>query len=420
MKFDIGSRIAYERKKAGFTQAQLANKIYLSRANLSRFEKNQSIPSEDTIQNISKTLSISIECFKDNPQNKEIINMIQQIYIHCISDISAPLPNSELKSLEKTISCFTQEISVRFLLAAYYYKQYQFEKADMISDSSIASFLNLNIIQNLPSEIRKYYYLYIAEKNYVIGNFKQSLVYFELLILETSNEHEKNFLILKTIDISFKQAFYGKAFTDVSTFIENLKNSNESILLAKAYIILSAVMINLQLFNEALDVLKKVEMLIEKYDIKDKKIAVFQQRGRIYSRQGLHEKALFCFEEASLFITNPQTRFLIYNSIISTLIILFRINEAKEKLSLIKSFTLGERERMIVLSYEGQIALYEGDEKTHWKYQDKAIQYFKANNCYKNLNYIYTFLGNYYFSQNKYKESANYYKKKEKLNYENH
>ena len=62
---DLGEHICYYRKRANVTQQQLANKIHVTRAYLSRIENsNHSQPfSLDVLFNISRALEVPVKYF---------------------------------------------------------------------------------------------------------------------------------------------------------------------------------------------------------------------------------------------------------------------------------------------------------------------------------------------------------------------
>ncbi len=57
----VGQRIAEQRKIKGLSQGELAEKLFVTRQALSKWENGLAIPSIDTICEISKIFSVSIE-----------------------------------------------------------------------------------------------------------------------------------------------------------------------------------------------------------------------------------------------------------------------------------------------------------------------------------------------------------------------
>lgn len=57
----IGNKIRYFRKKAGFTQAELASLMKISAAAIGLYEQNRREPDLGTIANLSQCLNVSVE-----------------------------------------------------------------------------------------------------------------------------------------------------------------------------------------------------------------------------------------------------------------------------------------------------------------------------------------------------------------------
>ncbi|MBQ3015456.1 MAG: helix-turn-helix transcriptional regulator [Clostridia bacterium] len=57
----VGMRIAEHRKRLGLSQEELADKLYVTRQALSKWENGTSVPSLDTLSQISKLFSVSFE-----------------------------------------------------------------------------------------------------------------------------------------------------------------------------------------------------------------------------------------------------------------------------------------------------------------------------------------------------------------------
>lgn len=57
----VGMRIAEYRREAGLSQEELADKLFVTRQALSKWERGMSIPSIDTLCEISKLFSVSFE-----------------------------------------------------------------------------------------------------------------------------------------------------------------------------------------------------------------------------------------------------------------------------------------------------------------------------------------------------------------------
>lgn len=57
----VGMRIAENRKRLGLSQEELADKLFVTRQALSKWENGTSIPSIDTVHELSKLFAVSFE-----------------------------------------------------------------------------------------------------------------------------------------------------------------------------------------------------------------------------------------------------------------------------------------------------------------------------------------------------------------------
>lgn len=55
----LGKRVRYIRKKRGFTQKELAKKIYASPSAIGYWERDESLPNADLLKEIAVTLDVS-------------------------------------------------------------------------------------------------------------------------------------------------------------------------------------------------------------------------------------------------------------------------------------------------------------------------------------------------------------------------
>lgn len=69
----VGERIAKYRKKSGLSQGELADKLYVTRQALSKWENGLSVPSVDTLIELCRMFSVSFEeilgLFEEPPTN---------------------------------------------------------------------------------------------------------------------------------------------------------------------------------------------------------------------------------------------------------------------------------------------------------------------------------------------------------------
>ena len=87
LKERLSKNIAYNRKKLGLTQVQLAERLGVETETLSRFERGKSIPSLLTLEKISQLLSTSVaDLLSEQPKTADNDALI---YTAWISELNA-------------------------------------------------------------------------------------------------------------------------------------------------------------------------------------------------------------------------------------------------------------------------------------------------------------------------------------------
>lgn len=80
---NIGERITEQRKVKNWSQADLANKIEVSRVIIGRYERNEAAPSIDVAKKIADAFNVSLDYLVGEGQNatfdKQTLNLIQDI-----------------------------------------------------------------------------------------------------------------------------------------------------------------------------------------------------------------------------------------------------------------------------------------------------------------------------------------------------
>lgn len=73
----IGEKIKHIRKQLGFSQAQFAQQIHVSRSAIAKWENNNGLPDIDNIKMIAQTFSISLDSLIGDEQSvwKEKIDL---------------------------------------------------------------------------------------------------------------------------------------------------------------------------------------------------------------------------------------------------------------------------------------------------------------------------------------------------------
>ena len=66
----IGERLKEERKEINLTQEQLGNRVNLSKANISKYEKDQLEPNIETLKAFAQLFDCSVDYLLGNSNNK--------------------------------------------------------------------------------------------------------------------------------------------------------------------------------------------------------------------------------------------------------------------------------------------------------------------------------------------------------------
>ncbi|MGG0777433.1 helix-turn-helix domain-containing protein [Bacillus rugosus] len=64
----FGHKLKNLRKQRGLTQKELAEKLFLSQSSITRFEKDEILPTSETLSKIANYFDISIDFLLDRPQ----------------------------------------------------------------------------------------------------------------------------------------------------------------------------------------------------------------------------------------------------------------------------------------------------------------------------------------------------------------
>jgi len=88
LKKELGEKIKRVRKKRGYTQEQLSEKIDISSRNLSNIELGVNFPKSETLEKILKALDITTEELFANDHIKTKSELLNEInfYINSIKD----------------------------------------------------------------------------------------------------------------------------------------------------------------------------------------------------------------------------------------------------------------------------------------------------------------------------------------------
>lgn len=109
----LGSRILELRKKSGMSQQELASKIAISKAQLSRYESKNVQPPADVVDKISQLFNISADfLIKGNTTDIAIKGIHNTELIKHFKKVNS-LPEEEQKTILKVIRALLCEYDVR-------------------------------------------------------------------------------------------------------------------------------------------------------------------------------------------------------------------------------------------------------------------------------------------------------------------
>lgn len=111
-----GQKIAELRTKAGFTQEQLADKLYVTRAMVSKWERDICQPDYDTVEKIADILSVSPD---------EIISRSDAVLNELYSFLSDAESSDLLKDLNGFLSTLKSRDRSVFIRRYYYLEDIQ-------------------------------------------------------------------------------------------------------------------------------------------------------------------------------------------------------------------------------------------------------------------------------------------------------
>ena len=67
----FGHKLKTLRKQRGLTQKELAEKLFLSQSSITRFEKDEILPTSETLSKIANYFDVSIDFLLDRPQSPQ-------------------------------------------------------------------------------------------------------------------------------------------------------------------------------------------------------------------------------------------------------------------------------------------------------------------------------------------------------------
>lgn len=410
----VGRRMAGLRLEKNFTQQALDKSLGISRSHIANFERGTYLPDDTIIKDYCRFFNVSSSYFKACDISENLKGKLKESYELLLHE------NYDTIELEKEFSPINdeQEMELKFLTAARFYSRREAEKAALIEKAFITPFLKVENFAIFSNFLQKCYQLYMIEKNTYEGLHDDAIAYFETLSALETNDINSIRLNLRKIVSMFRKQDYAKAYPLAVEAVKELEQNVNPTLLARAYIILSGLNNQLNIFQESLKVLKKLDQLTQEQNLLEERSFLYDHQGYIYLNSDLPELAAENYQKL-LLLKIPQTRYigaLISN--ITCFIALKDYKRATELLEEMRSLPLNRREEMIFRSFHAETFLWKNNEKEFWKLQKEPLDYFLANNLFYNSSYVYGQIASYYFERKSYKQAADYLRKKERLIYE--
>jgi len=412
MNFSIEKRIAYLRKSNNLSQKELGEEIYLTQSTVAKCESGISL-CKSTLQEIAEKFEIPWSYFTPTEKDPEIDSILDMAF--------GKLLNINIESLAEVFDKepyeleISQEVAFRLLQTVYYYKSNQLEKGDQLSENFIPLFIeNAEQIKD-NATLLKYYYLYNYGLNFKNNALEECYNYCKLLSEMLTDNHQKGRCMVLMCQTLFRRKFINEAWSLTNKTIEFIETFDKGVLLAGAYVTLSSILATLKLYDEALEVLQKLENINESNNNLDALAVLFQHRGIIFSRKKEYQKAVEIHEMAYSNAKYPHNQVKILISLISCHLKTKNILEATKYLNIMNKQDLRNHEKMILMSLKCEISLYSDDVKTHKMLLKPVLKYFEENNYLADLKHIYSYLANYYHEKNLYKQASTYFIKKERL-----
>ena len=153
---NIGKHLKTLREKNSLTQEQLADKLFVSRSNVSKWERNISLPDAETLVELSKIFNVSVDDILLG-NNKNDSSVVLNIY-------------KQIKKQKKVmlIICVSSIIIILLFLIYYFLSFYNSNKIFLVNGYGNESYFNNGII------------IYTKEKEYLsLGKINSKKVYCE-------------------------------------------------------------------------------------------------------------------------------------------------------------------------------------------------------------------------------------------------
>lgn len=199
---NIGKYLKTLREKNNLTQEQLADKLFVSRSNVSKWERNISLPDAETLLELSKIFNVSVDdILLGNNKNDSscVLNIYKQI---------------EKQKKVMLIICVSSIIIILLFLIYYFLSFYNSNKIFLVNGYGNESYFNNGII------------IYTKEKEYLsLGkiNSKKDILRMKLVV---SINNEENIIYETTSDEIFLLESRGYNELELSKILLNKNKLN--------------------------------------------------------------------------------------------------------------------------------------------------------------------------------------------------
>ena len=199
---NIGKHLKTLREKNNLTQEQLADKLFVSRSNVSKWERNISLPDAETLLELSKIFNVSVDdILLGNNKNDSsgVLNIYKQI---------------EKQKNVMLIICVSSIIIILLFLIYYFLSFYNSNKIFLVNGYGNESYFNNGII------------IYTKEKEYLsLGkiNSKKDILRMKLVV---SINNEENIIYETTSDEIFLLESRGYNELELSKILLNKNKLN--------------------------------------------------------------------------------------------------------------------------------------------------------------------------------------------------
>jgi len=407
LEFHVGRRLAFLRMKAKISQDSLSEKLYLYRSEISKIEHGKRKISKSIANSLEKIFFLDASFFLTEEIDEKLVEIIEK-FSHLIFIGRLDEAKKLVHLLSRPIKCFQQEVEVKILLSAYYYKTHLYSSAIVFEEEFLNSVLNGIQVKNFSLDLQKYHYLYLSGKYLYQANYEELVKNYITFLPTVSNEKEKLSIELNLVYAYVLLNKTETAFLQIQTVIYQLKQLNDVHLLAQGYSYLYLVYKRLNLIESALATLDILEDFSLEHKLYERLAMTYQNKGMIYSELYDYRKSLIYHKKSLDFVKSHHRQGLLLISIIKNHLLLEEIYEAKSYLAFTKNIEFTEDEKMTITFFKGQIAYYDGSEMPYNEFVAQSIDYFQKNNSTRELAYIYDYLRKIY-AQNKNFEKAYYY-----------